>query len=469
MSDFLFSEFNPVSAKQWKQKIQFDLKGADYNEALVWESNEGIKVKPFYHQDEFEQIPFKTSKKSFSICQSIFVSDEKTANFLAIDALQRGATSIQFEANKPFDCIALLKELVTQSLSIWSSDDSLTIHFKLNFLSQTFIEELLKNTQEFTVYLNIDILGNFAKTGNWFYNEKEDHRILEKILKNSTNKKGIVSVDASLYQNAGANMVQQVAYALAHGNEYLNFFNDAVLQSQNFESNEEPIQFHFSVGSNYFFEIAKLRAFRILWQLLLDEYKFTSKVQLFVQPSLRNKTLYDYNVNLLRTTTECMSAILGGADTISNISYDNLYHKKNEFGERIARNQLLILQEESYFNEANQFADGAYYIETLTKQIADKALILFKDIEKKGGFLKQLQAGTIQRKIEESALATQKQFNSGEEVLLGTNIHLNLDDKMNDELELYPFVKTKSRKTVIKPIITRRLSENVEQERLEKE
>ncbi len=332
-------------------------------------------------------------------------------------------------------------------------------------MSESFLSDVIVNTKELNVTLNVDVLGNFTKTGNWFYNQKEDYRILEEVLKKTNHNTSVVSVDASLYQNAGANVVQQVAYALAHGNEYLNFFNDAVIQSDI----KETIQFYFSVGSNYFFEIAKLRAFRILWQLLLDEYELKLTPQLFVQPSLRNKTLYDYNVNMLRTTTECMSAILGGADVISNSAYDALYHKKNEFGERIARNQLLILQEESYFTEANQFADGSYYIETLTKQIAGKALILFKDIEKNGGFLKQLQAGTIQRKIEESALKEQKQFDSGEEVLLGTNIHPNLDDKMKDALELYPFVKTKPRKTLIRPILPKRLAEKVEQERLKEE
>lgn len=460
MSNFLFSEFNPVSAKQWKQKIQVDLNGADYNDTLVWESNEGIKVKPFYHQDDFEQISLKTSKRNFSICQTIFISDEKTADFLAKNALKRGATSIQFEANEPFDIDLLLKRLVTQS----DSEESLSIHFNLNFLSESFLSNLIEKTKGLNSYLNIDIIGNLAKTGNWFDNQKEDFVILEKVVKSENHKAIILSVDASLYQNAGANIVQQVAYALAHGNEYLNHFDEGFKNGK-----EAQIQFHFAVGSNYFFEIAKLRAFRILWQLLLDEYSLKLTLQLFVQPSLRNKTLYDYNVNMLRTTTECMSAILGGADTISNISYDTLYHKKNEFGERIARNQLLILQEESYFAEANAIADGSYYVETLTIQIAEKALLLFKDIEKNGGFIKQLQAGTIQRKIEESALAEQKQFDNEEEILLGTNMHPNLNDKMKTELELYPFVKTKPRKTLIKPIIPKRLAEKVEQERLGEE
>lgn len=124
----------------------------------------------------------------------------------------------------------------------------------------------------------------------------------------------------------------------------------------------------------------------MLWDALLEEYDVESEAHLCVQPSLRNKTLYDYNVNMLRTTSECMSAILGGATSITNVSYDAIYHKSNEFGERIARNQLLILQQESYLAEAQNFADGAYYIENITKQLAEKALEQFKVIEKSGGF-----------------------------------------------------------------------------------
>ncbi len=461
MSNFLFNEFNLVSAKQWKQKIQVDLKGADYNEALLWKTNEGIEVKPFYHQDDVEQVLIPSIKNNLSICQSIFISDEKTANFLAKSALQRGATAIQFEANKAFDINVLIDGIVIPAEA--------GIHFKLNFLSENFLSDLIEQTKRYKIFLNIDLIGNLAKTGNWFYSQKDDHQILEKIVLKEAKNVTVLSVDASIYQNAGATTVQQVAYALAHANEYLNYFKNSNVTLSAVEGFLNQTQFHFSVGSNYFFEIAKLRAFRVLWQLLLDEYNQEITPHIFVTPSLRNKTLYDYNVNMLRTTTECMSTLLGGADTISNTAYDSIYRKKNEFGERIARNQLLILQEESYFKDTAQFAEGSYYIETLTKQIAEKALVIFKDIEKSGGFLKQLQEGTIQRKIQESAQKEQTQFDEGEKVLLGTNKHPNANDKMKDDLELYPFVKTNPRKTEIQPIISKRLAEQLEQERLRKE
>lgn len=457
MKDYLFSEFEPVTAKQWKQKIQADLKGADYNDTLLWKTNEGIVVKPFYHPDEYEALTVFKNNRDFNLCQSIFISEVKTANFIAKDALHRGATSIQFEAHQPFDISLLLDKLDFPKKAI--------LHFKLNFLSEGFISELIAKTTDFNSYLNIDLIGNLAGTGDWYYTSQQDHAVLENILKNSS-EINVLSVDVSLYQNSGATIVQQLAYSMAHANEYLNHFKDKDLISNGIG---KSIQFNFAVGSNYFFEIAKLRAFRILWNSLLEEYDINTKALLFVQPSYRNKTLYDYNVNLLRTTTECMSAILGGADTIANIPYDCVYHKKHEFGERIARNQLLIMQHESYFKEAIGVADGSYYIESLTKQLAEKALKLFKDIEKSGGFVKQLMAGTIQRKIKESAEKEQSQFDKGEMVLLGTNKHPNLNDKMKEELELYPFVKIKPRQTLIQPIIPFRLSDKIEQDRLAKE
>ena len=224
-----------------------------------------------------------------------------------------------------------------------------------------------------------------------------------------------------------------------------------------------------AVGSNYFFEIAKLRALRLLFSTLSKEYNHDLECNIMATPTKRNKTLYDYNVNLLRTTTECMSAILGNANYIANLPYDALYHKDNEFGDRIARNQLLILKHESYFDIVNNAADGSYYIEEITNQLAEKALVLFKEIEANGGFITQLIEGTIQRKISESAVKEQEWFDSGKEVLLGTNKHPNKNDRMKHDLELYPFVKQNPRKTLITPIIEKRLAEKMEQERLAQE
>ena len=164
-----------------------------------------------------------------------------------------------------------------------------------------------------------------------------------------------------------------------------------------------------------------------------------------------------------------MSAILGGANSIANSAYDALYHKDNEFGDRISRNQLLILKYESYFDKVVNVADGCYYIESLTEQLAEKSLLLFKEIEAKGGFITQLIEGAIQKKISESAAKEQDLFDNGSEVLLGTNKYANKNDKMKNDIELFPFVKQNPRKTLITTIIEKRLAEKLEQERLSQE
>ncbi|CAL2088173.1 methylmalonyl-CoA mutase subunit beta [Tenacibaculum sp. 190524A02b] len=449
MSDYLFQEFQEITPQAWKNKIQVDLKGADYNDTLLWKTNEGITIKPFYTKEDRTHQQINLPKKGFNICQTILVESEEEANSIALNSLKRGASCIEFVINQTINYKILLKNIDIKNTFLF---------FKINFLSAEYITELATYTNSKNTYFNIDIIGNLARTGNWYKNIKSDHDTLTKITKNTNNT---IAVNASIYQNAGANIIQQLAYALAHANEYLNYFGGNI---------SNKIHFNFSQGSNYFFEIAKLRAYRVLWSSLLKEYGISNKTtHIFTQPTLRNKTLYDYNVNMLRTTSESMSAILGGADTIANVAYDKIFHKTNEFGERISRNQLLILQQESELSEAQNIANGAYYIESLTQQLAQQALEVFKQIEKGGGFLKQLKEGTIQRKIKESAEKEQTQFNNGTLVLLGSNKIQNENDKMKNELQVNSFMNIRNEKTLIQPIIQKRLAEKLEQERLKNE
>lgn len=449
----LFSEFEAVSSKQWKQQIQYELKGADYNETLVWESPEGIKVRPFYHNDESEtsetvKLDINTPEKAFSIQQNIYVHDVKKSNAHALDSLNRGAETIRFTIEN--DSISI--EELMQNLPL----EKVVYSFYLPFLSIDFVNKInafaTKNNAQFNILL--DPIGQLCKDGNWFENLESDFAKLNTIA--STSSVSFLNINSQTYQNAGANIVQQLAYTLAHANEYFN----------RIENISKPITIEVTVGTNYFFEIAKLRALRVLFNTLAKEYNHDLNCNIVVTPTKRNKTIYDYNVNMLRTTTECMSAILGGANSISNLPYDSLYHKDNEFGDRISRNQLLVLKHESHFDKVNNPADGAYYIENLTEQLAEKALLLFKDIEANGGLITQLIEGTIQRKISESAQKEQDLFDSGKEVLLGTNKYPNKNDRMKDDLQLYPFVKQNPRKTLITPIIEKRLAEKLEQERL---
>lgn len=449
MSKQLFKDFPEVNSKQWKQKIQVDLKGADYNDTLIWHTNEGIDVKPFYHSDEFNvsPLPSNTTTSAFKISQTILVDNAADANAKALDAIERGAEAIIFYLNSSEpNMTELTKSIDTEKTPV---------HFDVNTLSGVDLNSIPTKAA-------VDIIGNLARSGNWFSNLKNDHELLEALV----TKNNSLSIDLSLYQNAGATIVQQLAYSLSHLNEYLNHFDSRLNAEQKSNLN---IIFKVSVGTNYFFEIAKIRALRALYNTIAEAYNINPICVIHATPTKRNKTLYDYNTNMLRTTTESMSAVLGGADWISNQAYDAIYHDPNEFGERISRNQLLILKNESYFDKVDNPTDGSYYIESLTSQLSDKALEIFKSIESGGGFLAQLKEGIIQKKLKESAKKEQDQFDNSELVLLGTNKYPNPDDKMKHDLQIDPFLKHNPVKTLIEPILEKRLAESLEKQRLKTE
>lgn len=453
----LFDRFDPVSAKAYKQNIQFDLKGASYNDTLVWHTNEGIDVTPFYHRDTQDTpllVPGMPS--DWHIGEAIFILDAAQSATTATAAIKSGTEAIYFSSDTPFDYKVLLDGIQNTEVPLF---------FNLHFLDVEFYKAMYTYAfaKAYNVTLKLDLIHHLVTDGNWFTTLEKDHQHFDTLLSNSDNTG--VTVDMTVYQNAGGTMTQQLAYGLAHLNEYLNRIEEK-------GHSITKITFEVAIGTNYFFEIAKLRALRQMTAVLLQEYPFGDRgitIDIIAHPTRRNKTIYDYNTNMLRTTTECMSAILGGADMIVNMPYDALYHKTNDFGQRISRNQLIVLKEESYFDAVSNPGDGTYYIEEITHKLASKGLSLFKEVEKGGGFLKQLKAGLIQRKIKESADKEQAQFDSQEITLLGTNKHPNPTDRMKEHLELYPFVKIKPRKTIIAPIIPRRLAEKSEQERLTNE
>jgi len=435
MGDFITNEFETSSAAAWKQKIQFELNGADFNETLLTKTNEGITIKPFYHSDDFVKLNIPTSKESFKICNKIIITSENETNLNAISAINKGVNSLKFEASKPFNPDVLFKNLLNKNI---------VFHFQLRFISEEFINKIAKFLKNETVFFNIDIIGNLAKTGNWYTSLNNDFKSIENIIQLNLNS-NILSVNVNLYQNAGANTVQQVAYALAHANEYLTRFGEKIANH---------IQFNFATGSNYFFEIAKIRAFRYLWNLILNEYNCKAEAKIFSEPSLRNKTIFDLDRNLLRINTENLSAAFGGANTISNNTLDTL-------------NKVIHFKKDLGSNNPQEMVNDSYFIESITKQIAEKALLIFKEIEKSGGFLNQLKEGTIQRKITENTKKEQVQFNNSELVLVGANKYKNNNKTIDSKS--FKTIERKKHKTLIIPIIPKRLSEKLEQKQLKNE
>lgn len=447
--------FPPAGARLWKQQIQYELQGADYNETLVWESPEGIRVKPFYTREDLEGQEIRPVLPAGNPCmgQAIRVTQAEQANSEGRKALEGGAEALQF---------IFPAETVKAGELLRGIDLTVTpVHFSFGYLSPDFIEEVLALLpgKPSGVYFHLDIIGRLVTTGNWYGRKESDFEMVRALLLKTGDHPGVylLGADGSPYLNAGANRVQQLAYTLAHAHEYLHAFGEVL---------SAPPVFTMGVGADYFFEIAKLRAFRLLWESLAYEYGLPAACHLVAIPGLRNKTIYDYNNNMLRATSECMSAILGTADTIVNLPYDAFFREPNPFSRRMALNQLLILKYESSLDEVANPADGAYYIESLSLQLAEKSLALFKQLEAGGGFLKQLGEHTIQRKVKESAAREQKLFDQGQMVLVGINSARDMADRMTPQLETAVHKPEKRGKTLIEPLLVKRLAAAMEQKRL---
>lgn len=449
MSKKLFSEFEAVSESAWKQKIQVDLKGADYNETLLSKTASGLHIKPIYHKDSAPeiQIPCRATEHWY-ISQRIVVTDANKANQTAHDVLNRGAEGVQFELNN--------SSIDVKSLFNGLPEYGIQVH--LNFMDVDFIKSIHKEKPK--AYIHLDPIYHLCTTGNWFNNLKADLSGHQVLLSDIAGYSFNITVNTSSYQHAGAHVVQELGYYAAHLNEYLNTLNES--DSLEYFFNQDPVKrinVDLAVGANYFEEIAKIQAYRVITKSLGEVYGIENlSCYITTTPSIRNKSIKDYNVNMLRTTTECMSAILGGADTVTNISYDSFFNNENEFGSRISRNQLRILKDEAYFDKVQNPTKGAYFIDSLTEEITHKALDLFKSIESSGGLLNQLFEGTIQRKIKESHQKEMDQVHKGERILVGVNKYENLEEQLPKQFDKNPFGQRQVRKTLIQPIIAKRIS-----------
>ena len=436
--------FKPVSEKAFKQQIQVDLKGADYNETLVTQHRSGIDIKPFYHLDSTTQLPIDSIPERWQAAQHIYAGEAEKANEKALDAVQRGAETIIFEIDQPsIDYKKLLEGFSKET----------AVQVQMRFMDSAFAKAIITHAKEseIALYLFIDPIAHLATTGNWFSSQKEDFLSHQEILNQVDGRACNLTVDTRTYQEAGAHEAQELAYMLATLSDYLNYTPAERLKNKR-------LNWLTSIGQDYFMEIAKLRAARILVNTVTAMFEVNLPIWITAFTSLRYFTLSDYNNNMLRSTTACMSAAIGGANTICNRAYDHFFNKENEFGTRIARNQMLLLKEESYFENAASYARGSYYIESLTQQLAQRALDIFKTIDAAGGMTKQLKEGVIQRKIKESHTAELEKYNEGTKVLVGSNKYEAAALQPNKPTELYPFLKNNPRKTLIEPVLPVRLS-----------
>ena len=378
----LFSDFPPVSTQEWMDKITTDLKGADFEKKLIWKTNEGFSVRPFYRNEDLEplsylgslpgEFPFVrsnfTNSNQWKIRQEIVVTEIKSANKKALELLNNGIDSLGFqfkgeELISESNLVALLKDIVVEAIEL----NFTTTHGnkKLVEALSLALKQLKCNDAQVDGSINLDPLGKLTITGSTcstiealFDYTKEVVEAAKKFPKFKT-----VSVNARHFNNAGSTIVQELAFGLSMGAEYLNQLTSRGLT---IDQAAGAMKFNFGIGSNYFMEIAKFRAARLLWAKIVEAYKPAStdvcKMHIHAETSEWNKTVFDPNVNMLRTQTEAMSAALAGVESITVLPYDITFKASDAFSERIARNQQLLLKEESHFDKIVDVAGGSYYI-----------------------------------------------------------------------------------------------------------
>ena len=458
----LLADFPAVSTTQWRDVVNKDLKGADYDKKLVWRTNEGFNLQPFYRTEDIEGLkstdvkpatfPYVRSTKPHNewyVRQDIEVENVQLANTKAIGLLGKGVTSLGFVIHgkdmTPDFVAQLLKGIVPTAVELnfricVNKAPALALQLTDYFKSNGYYDDPKKLVGS----INVDPINRMLLAGK----DLSKDFVVEKAKAVIEAASGlpfyrVVGVNALTLSNAGAFVAQELGFALAWGNEYLSSLVEAGVDKS---LAAKKIKFNFGVGSNYFMEIAKFRAARLLWSQIVMAYqpecrhecpnnlpdglcRCAAKMRIHAETTQFNMTVFDANVNMLRTQTEAMSATIAGVDSLTVLPYDISFKNTDEFSERIARNQQLLLKEESHLDKVIDPAAGSYYIETLTKELAKQAWGIFLNVEEKGGFYAAVKAGEVQKAVKATASARLKAVSSRKEVLLGTNQFPNFTEK----------------------------------------
>lgn len=449
----LFSEFPEISTQEWENVIQKDLKGSDYAKRLIWKTDENFLVKPYYRVDDLNeldylnQIPGKSSfakeanvGNEWKIIQHITEPNLKNANALALNSVQKGANALFLNAKNIHtkeDICNLLDGIDLNTITIRFENH--VSYPKLASLFLAYIEEKKIDKEAVQGSFDFDPIMFMLLHNKFHKSQQEDLSEIITMHQQIGEKLPLfqyITVNGNILHNCGASIIQELAYALAMGNEYLVFANDNGISIDDIAP---KINFTFSIGSNYFMEIAKLRVARLLWATIVEQYQPSiaelTKIKINSISSSWNKTVYDANVNMLRTTTEGMAAAIGGADAILLSTYDETYKAENNFSSRIARNSQIILKEEAHFDKVNDPAAGSYYIENLTHSLADETWKLFLETENQKGIITLGLKGKIKETVEESCQKRNMDIATRRITLLGTNQYPNLNESMLDKIE----------------------------------
>ena len=427
----LFSEFSPVSKQDWMEKVTIDLKGEDFNRKLVWKNLSKIDIQPFYNAEDNKEYLKNTGENSQALInyRNIVVSSSEVGNQLALKAVEEGMNGLLFEITENSSAAKLLDGVDLNKIAVSFIFKSNEIAFAKDFFA--FLKENKVNAKNIKGYFDTKFISNYVTTGN--LNAKSTENLIEliKLAKDYPNFKTI-TISGSEYLDSGANQVQEIAYTLNSLVFIIEKLTEKGIEVQTIFNN---LNFKLAIGSEYFVEIGKFRAFNNLLAEVANKYGVAEfSKTLTAKTAIWSKSITDAHTNLLRATTEAMSAILGNVDGVLIDAYDKEFNNPSDFSSRIAGNISTILKEESYFGKVSNPVDGSYYIEEVTIKIAEKALELFKEIEIKGGFYTAFESEIIQQQIAEIRQEKIKLISQRRLPMVGVNKYPNLMETVDSKL-----------------------------------
>ena len=482
----LFNEFQPVTSQDWKNKIIEDLKGADYDKKMIWKTPEGFDVNPFYRKEDLpagceNNIPGKypftrgnSADNNWLVRQDLNIADANEANAKAKKIIAQGVEAVAFRVKgkwvTPEYIPTLLNGIDAEKIELnFNVCPGKAVEFTT--LLVEYYRQCGFNLENIRGSINYDPIEKELFAGKVQENCTEVMKALIEAT-SATPKIRCIAVNSNKLNNAGAYIAQELGYALAWGNEYLCTATEAGIPIDAIAKN---IKFNMGISSNFFMEIAKFRAARMLWAKIVEQYqpqcKCSCKMIIHAETSQFNLTLFDSYVNMLRTQTEAMSAAIAGVESITVTPYDTVYEEPTDFAMRIAKNQQLILKHESHLNKVADPAGGSYYIESLTASIANEAWKQFLAIENEGGLHKAVKEGKVQADIEKTAESRRTALAKRKEILLGTNQYPNFSELSESKRPKSAVCGCgcHSEEKQALTIATKRLAEEFEQLRLQTE
>jgi len=416
MKKLTLEEFPIASYEDWKKLALKELRDQPF-ESLIWKNENGFNLEPYYSSSSKQTQQLRAKNDVWQICQTIKEKEIKAANKAALEVLNGGASAVRFQLNitSKNDLTVLLNEIGIQYIAthfvVRSNQEALSL---LQWLV-SYCNERSIDTKSLLGSVQRDVIDALSEDELW----KE----IVTYASNHFRSFKVFAINATSIHNSGGNATQDIAYALAVGNEFL---HKAVEAGFSVEQTNDLLQLNFATDGSYFVEIAKYRVFRNLWNTILHQYDSTQSFTppfVHAETSTFLQTTRDAYNNLLRATTQAMSAAIGMADSIEVICHDDSYATPTEASLRLARNVQHLLVEESYLNGTEDFAAGSHFQEAVAKELAASSWNLFLEIEKRGG----VNAATdyLNSLVQQSLELKKQDVKDGKRIVVGVNKYIN--------------------------------------------